>query len=67
ELDKFIKEGSTPMQPIRLEAMPPKVQKETSHVENAGRRVGYFGRTNSYLMNIKPTSVESKKGQFLRR
>jgi len=70
ELDKVIKEGYAPMQPIRFETMSSKVQKEMSLFENGGRRGDYLERTYSYLMTIKPTSVESERafssaGQFV--
>lgn len=69
ELDKVIKEGYAPMQPIRFETLSSKIQKEMSLFENGGRRGDYLERTYSYLMTIKPTSVESERafssaGQF---
>jgi hypothetical protein len=70
ELDKVIKEGYAPMQPIRFETLSSKIQKEMSLFENGGRRGDYLERTYSYLMTIKPTSVESERvfssaGQFV--
>lgn len=72
ELDMIIKEGYAPMQPIRFETLTSKVQKEMSLFENGGKRGDYLERIYSYLMTIKPTSVESERafssaGQFITR
>ncbi|GFV55678.1 hypothetical protein TNCV_754781, partial [Trichonephila clavipes] len=42
ELDKVIKEGYTPMQPIRFKTMSSKIQKEMSLFENGERRGDYL-------------------------
>ena len=53
ELDKAIKDGYAPMQPVRFETLASKIQKE--------RYGDYLERIYPYLMTIKPTSVESEQ------
>ncbi|GFT86432.1 hypothetical protein TNCV_3259331 [Trichonephila clavipes] len=60
EPDKVIKEGYAPMQAIRFETLSSKIQTKCLFFENGGRRGDYLGRKYSYLMTIKPTSVESE-------
>ncbi|GFY27160.1 transposable element Tcb1 transposase [Trichonephila clavipes] len=63
--------GYAVMQPNGFETLSSKIQKEKSLFENEGKRVDYLERTYTYLMTIKPTSVESERafssaGQFVK-
>ena len=60
ELDKAIKDGYASMWHVRFETLASKIQKEMTLYENGRRRGDYLERTYSYLMTIKPTSVESE-------
>ncbi|GFY24568.1 hypothetical protein TNCV_1016141 [Trichonephila clavipes] len=48
------------MQPIKFETLSSKIEKEMSLFENGGKVGDYLERTYSYLMPIKPTSVNSE-------
>ncbi|GFU45963.1 hypothetical protein TNCV_5102581 [Trichonephila clavipes] len=64
ELDKVIKEGHTPMQHIRFDALSSKFQTEMSLFEIGRKRCDYPGRT-ILLFNDGSGPAFSSAGQFV--
>ena len=61
ELDRVVKEGQPPKQPVRYETLLPKLQKEMTLFENGGTRGDYLERAYPLLMTVKPTSFEAER------
>ena len=60
ELDHVVKEGQSLMQPVRYETLLSKIQKEMTLFENGGTCGDHLQRAYSFLMTVKPKSIEAE-------